>query len=329
MAERIDRSERLLNLVVALLGTRRAISRATIREVVPGYSAAVTDSAFERMFERDKDELRGMGIPIETVTDDSGDVLGYRIDQARFSYVDVRFTPAEFAVLGAAAQAWEQAALGPVARKALLKLRPMVDEDHGATHAEVFNTAHVTSSDTALLPLMKAVREGLVVEFSYVSSGSSQSQLRRVEPWGVVCRSGHWYLMGFDQNRTEQRTFRLNRFEGTCRILSEPCVHNRPSKNELANQLTQDLDALSQQSGEIFAHIRIASPHGAELMRLASRMVDNQDGSFDVWVEGPSSTIVSALVRALPYAQVISPVELTDAVESHVRGVHTRHALPV
>lgn len=329
MVERIDRSERLLNLVVALLGTRRAISRATIREVVPGYSAAVTDSAFERMFERDKDELRGMGIPIETVTDDSGDVLGYRIDQARFSYVDVRFTAAEFAVLGAAAQAWEQAALGPVARKALLKLRPMVDEELGELPGDVFNSAHVTASESALLPLMKAVREGLVVEFSYVSSGSFEPQLRRVEPWGVVCRSGHWYLMGFDHNRSEQRTFRLSRFTGTCRILTQTCSQDRPTKNELANQLARDLDALSQPSGEMSAHIRIHSPHGAELMRIASRSVDNHDGTCDVWVEGTVSVIVSALVRSMPFAQVMSPAELTEAVTAHVRGVQASHSASI
>ena len=70
MAERVERTERLLNLVIALMGTQRAMARSAIRAQVPGYASAASDAAFERMFERDKDELRSMGVPIETVADD-------------------------------------------------------------------------------------------------------------------------------------------------------------------------------------------------------------------------------------------------------------------
>ena len=87
MARR-DKTERLLNLVFAMMSTRRAISRSDIRENVAGYEDARSDDAFERMFERDKDELRSMGLPIETVSDSLGEVLGYRISPSEYEFVD-------------------------------------------------------------------------------------------------------------------------------------------------------------------------------------------------------------------------------------------------
>ena len=76
----VGRTERLLNLVIALLAARVPITRNTIQSSIVGYDPDATPSAFERMLERDKDELRGMGIPIRTVTNASGEVEGYLLD---------------------------------------------------------------------------------------------------------------------------------------------------------------------------------------------------------------------------------------------------------
>ena len=95
---RTDRTERLLNLVLALLGSRVPVDRARIRDVVPGYAESASDEAFERMFERDKEELRSMGVPIETVVNASGEVDGYRIDQRAYQMPELRFTAAEITV---------------------------------------------------------------------------------------------------------------------------------------------------------------------------------------------------------------------------------------
>ena len=58
--------ERLMNLVIALLSTRGYLSAERIRASVAGYADCPTDEAFSRMFERDKAELRDLGIPLET-----------------------------------------------------------------------------------------------------------------------------------------------------------------------------------------------------------------------------------------------------------------------
>ena len=68
-SSQVTRTERLLNLVIALLAAHTPVSRQVVQSSVAGYDPTATTTAFERMFERDKDELRSMGIPIETVTD--------------------------------------------------------------------------------------------------------------------------------------------------------------------------------------------------------------------------------------------------------------------
>lgn len=323
MADRIDRTERLLNLVVALLGTRRAISRAQIRESVPGYADASSDTAFERMFERDKDELRSMGIPIETVFDDSGEVLGYRVQQDRFGYVDVRFSGAEYQVLGVAARAWEQAALGPHARRALLKLRPMAAEDEADT-AIVFS-AHLTATESALLPLMRAIRQSVRVRFPYTAAGSGEPVARDVEPWGVVCRAGNWYLIGFDCARAAPRTFRLSRIAGACAVLEERSVQARPSRDEVGRLLDSMLSSRTDAQDTVTARIVVHRPHGAELMRRADHVIERPDGTDEVWVTDTPAMVVSAVVRSLPHVEILEPPALARDVRRHLEAVVAAH----
>jgi proteasome accessory factor B len=325
VAERIDRSERLLNLVVAMLGTGRAISRADIRRVVPGYLSTASDSAFERMFERDKDELRSMGIPIETVYDDSGDVLGYRIDRQQFSYVDVQFSPQEFHVLGIAAQAWEQAALGPQARNALLKLRPIVGGDDEFSPTPVSFAAHLTASETALLPLLGAVRDQLRVTFPYLAPGSATEVTRSVEPWGVLCRSGFWYLVGFDCDRFAQRIFRLSRISGQLVNTGIPNEQVRPDRDRLLTLLDESIESLSDTSETVTVTLRLEKPFGAELLRLAQTVTEGESGFVNVEISGSRSHIVSAVIRAMPHVKVVSPSSITEEVREQIAHVALAH----
>ncbi|MCL1841361.1 MAG: WYL domain-containing protein, partial [Propionibacteriaceae bacterium] len=118
------KSERLMNLTIALLTTRGFLSRERIREMVEGY-AGLSDDAFQRMFERDKAELRDLGLPVETGTIDPwfGDEQGYRIERGDFELPPVRLDADEVAVLVAAAQVWQQAGVAESTRHALAKLR--------------------------------------------------------------------------------------------------------------------------------------------------------------------------------------------------------------
>src|SRR3954447_12166265 len=118
------KTERLLNLVICLLYTRKPLSKAKIRDAVPQYGLTASTEAFDRMFERDKDELRDLGIPLVTEPLDAyfDDEPGYRIDGREYALPEISFEPDELAVLGLASRAWAQASLAGPAAQALRKL---------------------------------------------------------------------------------------------------------------------------------------------------------------------------------------------------------------
>src|SRR5216683_6117021 len=124
-----QKTERLLSLVVCLLSARRYLTAGQIRDAVPGYPE--TFDAFKRMFERDKDELRELGIPLETGVG-ADDEIGYRISRHAYELPEIRLEPDEAAVLGLAARVWRRAELAGAAAGALLKLRAArIDAEDG------------------------------------------------------------------------------------------------------------------------------------------------------------------------------------------------------
>jgi proteasome accessory factor B len=203
------KTERLLNLVVCLLATRRYLTAEQIRHAVPGYPDGA--EAFKRMFERDKEELRELGVPLETGSD-GDEELGYRIQRQAYELPEIQLTPDEAAVLGLAARVWQRASLAEAASGALLKLRAAgVDTDvAGSLGIE----PRVDTHEPAFPALWRAVRDRRPVTFEYQGVGRSAPQRRHLEPWGVVSRRGRWYVAGHDRDRGEVRVFRLSRILG-------------------------------------------------------------------------------------------------------------------
>ncbi|MEU4512720.1 WYL domain-containing protein [Nonomuraea wenchangensis] len=214
------KTERLLNLVICLLATRRPLSAEQIRQAVPGYDRD-GDEAFQRMFERDKNELREIGIPIDVVRDPWEDEPGYRIQRESYELPEITLEPDEAAVLGLAAQVWQRASLAEAASGALLKLRAggvATDQPVGTGALEL----RVDTRDPAFPALWEAVRDRRAVRFDYRGAGSESVRARTVEPWGVVSRRGRWYLAGFDRDRQAPRAFRLSRITGQVAHVGKP-----------------------------------------------------------------------------------------------------------
>ncbi|HEX4816130.1 MAG TPA: WYL domain-containing protein [Nonomuraea sp.] len=210
------KTERLLNLVICLLATRRPLSAEQIRQAVPGYDRD-GDEAFQRMFERDKNELREIGIPIDVVRDPWEDEPGYRIERQSYELPEITLEPDEAAVLGLAAQVWQRASLAEAASGALLKLRAggvATDQPVGGSIGGGALELRVDTRDPAFPALWEAVRDRRVVRFDYRGAGSETVLGRTVEPWGVVSRRGRWYLAGYDRDRQAPRAFRLSRVAG-------------------------------------------------------------------------------------------------------------------
>jgi proteasome accessory factor B len=226
------RAERLVNLVICLLSTRQFIGAERIRDAVPGYEAAdgsrSTDEAFKRMFERDKAELRDLGIPLETGRNSSFDAEeGYRITRRDYELPPIEFDAAEAAAIGLAARLWQSATLGEPARAALLKLRAAgTDVQATGTPGAV---PHVDASDPSLPVLLDAARTSRPVQFDYVKSGEREPLRRTLEPWGVLSWRRRWYVAGFDRDRGEARSFRLSRIVGPVELIGRAGEFERPA----------------------------------------------------------------------------------------------------
>ncbi len=195
--------ERLLNLVAAMLATERPLSRHELRDRMPGDAYSANDESFRRAFERDKDELRGMGVPIllQPVPGTDPPVDGYRI------------RPSDYEADLPELSADELAALHLASNLVRLSEAPVDDpfwKLGGVPSAGTPDTGPVAQvpADDAVRLLMGATVERRVVSFSY---GGRQ---RSVEPHRLVFTRGHWYLTGHDRGREEARQFRVDRFDG-------------------------------------------------------------------------------------------------------------------
>lgn len=202
------------------MNTPLRMTKDDVRASVAGYDEAATTEAFERMFERDKDSLRALGVPIVTV--DSGghaQDVGYRIDKDAYALEEVDLTPAELGVLSLAAQFWQDSAVAVDTTRALTKLRSAGEaaELGEAADAVAGLAPQVRSVSDAYETLLDAVVERRAVTFTYRAASTGQVLRRTVEPWRVVVRDGGWYLLGHDQDRRAARAFKLTRVEGPVR----------------------------------------------------------------------------------------------------------------
>lgn len=205
------KSERLLNLLIMLLVQRRFVPKARIRDLL---YADQTAEAFEKMFERDKEELRSIGVPIELGHLDSyfEDEPGYRINPDQMSLPEIRLDPQEAAVISLAAKVWEHARLAETTTEAIRKLGGLgVDVDASALELV---EPRLGAEEPSFDAFWEAVTERTPVTFDYIRSGSREATTRHLQPWGVVRYSGRWYVVGYDTDRQAERVFRLSRVQG-------------------------------------------------------------------------------------------------------------------
>ena len=290
---------RLLNIVTALQTTSHALTAEEIRERVPGYGDTSKES-FRRTFERDKDDLRTIGVPIEVVqlTNFDPPVDGYRIRRDRYELPDPGLTPAELASLVVATRAVRlTGAAAGEADDALRKLGRSSD----AGDVDTLSELEVPES---LVELFGAVLDCAVVEFRYLDAA------RTVEPYQLQFERGHWYLNGFDREREAPRTFRVERISqltagpaaGFERTLDLPGVQLRPWQYG---------------DGEpVVAVVRVdaitASSILAEDPELAAS--DGPDGTVELSLDVTSPTgLFQFLVQFLDRAELMAPAALREA----------------
>lgn len=309
------RAERLVNLVICLLSTRQFLTAERIRDAVPGYESAdgakATDEAFKRMFERDKAELRDLGIPLETGRNshfDSED--GYRIRRRDYELPPIEFDAAEAAAVGLAARLWQSATLGEPARQALIKLRAAGTDVRAADAPGAL--PQLDASDPSLPPLLAASRSATVVRFDYTKVGAGEPETRTLEPWGVLSWRKRWYVAGLDRDRGEPRSFRLGRITGAVSTVGAPDAFERPEHVDLLNMV-----AGAQPERDRVARIRVRDGGAGQLRRLAQA---ERDGVLTIGFTdtGWLARIVAGSGTA---AQVLEPPDLVAAVVQRLQAV--------
>jgi proteasome accessory factor B len=265
----LNPAERLLNLVIALVNTNAAMTKQQVRTAVAGYSDAPSDEAFERMFERDKDMLRALGIPVVTVgTGGHTDELGYRIDQDAYALPSIDLTPAELGVLSLAAQFWQDKTLQTDINRAMVKLRAAGAGDPSAD-ALAGLVPSVRAVGDAYGPLMEAIEARRAVTFSYRAAYNGAVLTRHVEPWRIAARDGGWYLMCFDRDRQAPRVFRLSRIESRVRITGPSDAYEIPD-------FETDV-MLGKAHGEVRQAVVAVRPERAGALRARAKPVADGD----------------------------------------------------
>lgn len=265
-----QRTERLLTVVQILLGSRRGLTKSEIFDAVELYDHAGSAGSKEKLFDRDKATLRDLGIPLTTSSEDSAfeaetATTRYRIDPSQYRLPVLRFTPQQSRLLQLASSVWEELVLGRSARTALRKLGI-----HGE-QAHTIGTGHDTASET-LDVLTTALRDHHIVVFDY-RNANGDIQRRTVNPWGIGTRFAHWYLIGFDHARNEERVFRLSRMIGNVEFvdISSAADYDIPSNFDLSRALADITEAVPERD----ATLRLVPGRG-ELLRAAARDAENR-----------------------------------------------------
>lgn len=308
-----SRTERLVNLVICLLSTRRFLTAAQIAATVPGYEHDANEAreheAFQRKFERDKSELRDLGVPLETGTASAFDAEpGYRIARRDYGLPEIPLAPDEATAVGVAARLWRHAGLAAAATSGLAKLRAGgIEVDPQAT----LGVEPVVAVDSAFSPLTSAARERRAVTFEYRVPEEDTAVTRHLQPWGVVGWRGRWYVVGHDTDRGATRCFRLSRIRGQVKTVGPAGAYAPPADLDLISHVARWTGPMERSNT---ARVLARPGRAAGVRRWAIAVEQMPDGDLLTLRYAEPSGFASWLVGYGPDVTVIEPIEVREAV---------------
>ena len=316
--------DRLFSLILALLASTIGLSKAEIFETVRGYKeqhrSGRSNPSLDRMFERDKEILRELGVPVETFEppDDPGNNQSsrYRIPRGAFELpADVHFTQEETRLLALAARVWRQGSLSAEARRALFKLDAL---GVGEPDPVIGYAPRLRHTDAAFAPLNSAIASSRSVRFDYLRPGHRQASEREVIPLALVLFDGRWHLHALHEKSGQHRTYLLRRIIGSVR---EGRMVDAP-EGDHGQEALDELDALARSQR---AELVVVAESDAAL-RLGSRATAS-------WIDGEridlgyidESILADELAGFGPEVRVITPDSLRDAVIARLELVRAAH----
>ncbi len=304
--------------MICLLSTRRFLTAAQIAATVPGYEHDPDDlrehEAFQRKFERDKAELRELGVPLEIGTASIFDAEpGYRIARRDYGLPEIPLAPDEAAAVGVAARLWRHAGLAAAASSGLAKLRAGgIEVDEQAT----LGIEPVVAVDPAFTPLATAARERRAVVFAYRVPEDDKSSTRHLQPWGVVCWRGRWYVVGHDTDRGAARCFRLSRIVGSVRLTGAPGAFTPPADLDLMSHVASWSGPVDRSRS---ARVLARAGRAAGVRRWAEAVEATPDGDILTLRYAEPHGLAGWLVKYGPDVTVLEPAEVRDALVARLR----------
>jgi proteasome accessory factor B len=309
------KSERLVNLTIALLATRRYLTKSEIFRSIEGYEGS--DESKERMFERDKDDLRSLGIEIEVGGFDPifNDEAGYRIKPESYALDLGEISGADIALLSLAANAWNGQALNAIAHSALLKLKSIgIDSDIDAIP---MLAPRMVSASSELVTVVEAITTRSPITFTYIGQ-DLDNQKRTLNPYALASRDGFWYFAGIDLDKGAIRTFRLDRVEGEIVVGKKNDSFEIPAGFDLFSHLDEGISAklatLDIRKGKAFA-----------LRKKALSVVEKGEWDQITIQYGDDATFIDSLLWHLDDVVVIEPSELRESVVKILSSMVINH----
>ena len=202
-----EKNERLVNLTIALLATKKFLTKAQIFKAVVGYEGS--SEATDRMFERDKEELRSLGIEIDMKSIDPlfDDEIGYRILPERFRFNIGEVTGEELALMALASEAWKESALADIALSTSVRLQSL---GINADFSELPLAPTISNVPGSITDILEAIDANKAIKFEYLNL-NNEDEAKEVAPLGIYSQISRWYLFAMDLGKKEQRSYRLDR----------------------------------------------------------------------------------------------------------------------
>ena len=323
-AAQIPPEERLTNLVVALMATEIGLTKQQILENVSGYrqrsAAGVKMDALEKMFERDKDELRALGMPVETIGDpsDPQDLreARYRIPQTDYDLpADIEFSDAELAVLRLAGSVWSSESVSSDAQAGVRKIRALgIDGDEPI----IGFAPRIAVRDAAFPALQEGMERNRVVVFDYLKPGEASPTRRRVRPLALVEYEARWHLFGVDVDADGERTFLLSRIVSDVKVTGQ--TFDPALRDGAADRALSGLAAVAASQSALLE----VTPGTEAALRLGRRSTPAVQGMRVPYVD--RHIFADELATYGPEVRVVEPDDLRESVIERLRAIVTAHS---
>lgn len=311
---KIPVEERLFSLVLALLATETGLTKNEVLSTVQGYRqryrAGGDNANLERQFERDKDDIRDLGVPLETI-DSPGQAgnnqnLRYRIPRGAYELPsDITFSAEETTLLNLAAMVWREGSLSGESRRAVIKLKGLglVSDEPVLGYAP-----RLRVRDAAFEPLRTAVERNAIVRFSYLKPGEAEARVREVAPLALVQHQGRWHLYALEPGTQVTKTFLLRR------IVSQVAPTGATFPAPIGDQTGQALKELELVWESHTADVEVVTDSDAATRLLKRRgTVRLPSGALRLHYSD-ANIFADELAGYGPEALVLSPPSLRDAV---------------